>query len=177
MSESNLTSKKSYVMSVIAVKRRIKILEALGNKLLSTKQLIELTGEKGARIVEDMQRLKQSGYVFPVHKGYCPLSKKMCYFYKKTNKKYYGYDFIASVDEKLDLEAAAAKYKLERRMSKEYQVPSKDVYIKVEGNPHATIVMNSNRPAGFYAYQKPKANVNRGIGSTFSMFEGAMDGL
>jgi len=177
MSKTDLASKKSYVMSVVAVKRRIKILEALGNKLLSTKQLIEATGEKGARIVEDMQRLKQSGYVIPTHKAYCPLSKKLCYFYKKTKKKYYGYDFIKGVDEKLDVEAALEKYRLDRRVSKEYERPSKDVYIKVEGNPHATIVMNSNRPAGFYAYQKPKPKVNRGIGSMFAMFEGAMDGL
>jgi hypothetical protein len=171
MNESNLASKKSYVMSVVAVKRRIKILEALGSNLYTTKQLIELTGENSHRIVEDMQRLKQSGYVIPTHKGYCPLSKKICYFYKKTKKKYYGYDFIKSVDEKLDLEAALEKLKLERRVSKEYDKPSKEVYIKVEGNPHATIVMNSNRPAGFYSYQKIKPNVNRSIGSTFSMFE------
>jgi hypothetical protein len=47
----------------------------------------------------------------------------------------------------------------------------------VPGNPNATIVMNSNRPAGFYSYQKRRPSVNRGIGSSFSMFEGATDGL
>jgi len=73
-----------------------------------------------------------------------------------------------------DLETALKEYKTQIKININNDKPGKDVYIKVPSNPNATIVMNSNRPAGFYAYQKPKPQVNRGIGSTFSLYDGAL---
>ena len=69
------------------------------------------------------------------------------------------------------------EHKARARIQKEDIREGKEVYIKVPGNPHATIVMNSNRPAGFYSYQKRRPSVNRGIGSSFSMFDTAMGEL
>ncbi len=168
------TSKKCYLQSIIAVRRRIKILELLKDKILTTKQITTELDEKAARIIEDMQRLKHEGYVIADHKGNCPLGKKQSFFYKKTKKKYYGYEFIASIEMNDDLETALKEYKSQIKININNDKPGKDVYIKVKGNPNATIVMNSNRPAGFYAYQKPKPKVNRGIGSTFSLYDGAL---
>ena len=169
------TSKKCYLQSIIAVRRRIKILELLASsKPLTTKQITTALDEKAARIIEDMQRLKHNGYVVADHKGNCPLGNKQSFFYKKTKKKYYGYEFIASIEVNDDLEASLREYRVNFKANINNDKPGKDIYIKVEGNPHATIVMNSNRPAGFYSYQKPKPQVNRGIGSTFALYDGAL---
>ena len=169
------TSKKCYLQSIIAVRRRIKILDLLASsKPLTTKQITTELDEKAARIIEDMQRLKFEGYVIPEYKGRCPLGNKQSFFYKKTKKKYYGYEFIASIEIDADLETALKEYKSQIKMNINNDNPGTDVYIKVEGNPHATIVMNSNRPAGWYSYQKHKPQVNRGIGSTFSLYDGAL---
>lgn len=168
-------SKKNYLQSIVAVRRRIKILELLkSGAALTTKQITTTLDEKAARIIEDMQRLKFGGFVFAATKGNCPIGKKQSFFYKRTKKEYYGYDFIKSIEINEDLEKALKEYKNAKKMNIDNDTPSTEVYIKVEGNPHATIVMNSNRPKGFYSYQKKKYEVNRGIGSTFSMFEGVM---
>lgn len=175
MEKTFSTSKKCYLQSIIAVRRRIKILELLkSGPALTTKQITTALDEKAARIIEDMQRLKFGGFVFAASKGNCPIGKKQSFFYKRTKKEYYGYDFIKSIEINDDLENALKEYKNAKKMNIDNDTPSTEVYIKVEGNPHATIVMNSNRPAGFYSYQKKKANVNRGIGSTFALFDGVM---
>lgn len=171
-------SKKNYLQSIVAVRRRIKILDLLqGGPALTTKQITTTLDEKAARIIEDMQRLKFGGFVFAATKGNCPIGKKQSFFYKRTKKEYYGYDFIKSIEINEDLEKALKEYKNAKKMNIDNDVPSTDVYIKVEGNPHATIVMNSNRPKGFYSYQRRKADVNRGIGSTFALYDSATGGL
>jgi predicted transcriptional regulator len=111
------TSKKCYLQSIIAVRRRIKILELLQDKILTTKQITTELDEKAARIIEDMQRLKHEGYVIADHKGNCPLGKKQSFFYKKTKKKYYGYEFIASIEMNDDLETALKEYNLKLRLT------------------------------------------------------------
>lgn len=178
MNYEDKLSKKNYLQSIVAVRRRIKILDLLqGGPALTTKQITTTLDEKAARIIEDMQRLKLGGFVVPERKGNCPLGNKQSFFYKRTRKAYYGYDFIKSIEINDDLEKALKEYKEAKKLNIDNDTPSTEVYIQVPGNPHATIVMNSNRPRGFYSYQKRKADVNRGIGSTFSMFDSATGGL
>lgn len=178
MNYEDKLSKKNYLQSIVAVRRRIRILDLLeSTPSLTTRQITTSLDEKPARIIEDMQRLKFGGFVFAHYKGNCPIGKKQSFFYKRTNKQYYGYDFIKSIEINEDLEKALKEYKEAKKMNIDNDTPSTEVYIQVPGNPHATIVMNSNRPRGFYSYQKRKADVNRGIGSTFALYDGVAGGL
>ena len=160
--------KRSEVRSLEAIRRRIRILEIIENNPMSTKMIYTTLEENKGRVMEDIKRLKEWGYIEELpQKIYCELGLRSSSFYKRTDKAYEGYEFLKERAEKVDFvhygmfNVGNAKLK------------TTDVYIKVPGNPNATIVMNSNRPVGFYSYQKHKASVNRGVGSSFYLYDGA----
>jgi hypothetical protein len=166
--------------TVEAMQRRMRILDLLKEKPMSTKQIFKVINDNFGRISEDIIRLQKWGYIerSPI-KIYCELGERASWFYSRTEKAYEGYEYLQKVSKEIDLEKALDEHKARARIQREglRDKEGKEVYIKVPGNPNATIVMNSNRPAGFYSYQKRRPSVNRGIGSSFSMFEGATDGL
>jgi hypothetical protein len=164
--------------TVEAIRRRMKILDLLVKKPMSTKELHLHINENFGKVTEDIIRLKTLGYIETLPKKlFCKLGKRTSYFYTRTNKAYDGYEYFEKISKEIDVEKALNEHKARARIQKEDIREGKEVYIKVPGNPHATIVMNSNRPAGFYSYQKRRPTVNRGIGSSFSMFDTAMGEL
>ena len=168
--------KRSEIRSLEAIRRRIKILELIETEPMTTKMIYTILKENKGRVMEDIIRLREWKYIEALpEKKYCKLGQRVSSYYKRTKKSYDGYEFLQKMTEKLDVESALKEYRNNYGMfnAGNAKLKTSDVYIKVADNPHATIVMNSNRPAGFYAYQKPKPKVNRGIGSTFSLYDGA----
>lgn len=168
--------KRSEIRSLEAIRRRIKILEIIENNPMSTKMIYTTLEENKGRIMEDILRLREWGYIEELpQKQYCELGLRASSFYQRADKAYEGYEFLKEMAEKVDIEKALKEYRSNYGMFNigNAKLKTSDVYIKVPDNPHATIVMNSNRPVGFYSYQKHKHSVNRGIGSSFSLYDGA----
>lgn len=166
--------KISEIRSLEAIKRRIKILELIEKTPMSTKMIYTELNENPQCIVEDIKRLAKWACIEEVDgKRYCKLGKRASSFYRRTNLAYEGYEFLKKISEENDVQKALQAYRKNFGMFNLDKLNTSDVYIKVPGNPNATIVMNSNRPVGFYSYQKHKANVNRGVGSSFYLYDGA----
>jgi hypothetical protein len=172
--------KRSEIRSLEAIRRRIKILEIIQNNPMSTKMIYTKIQENPGRVMEDIKRLKEWQYIEELpDRIYCELGCRVSLFYQRTSKAYEGYEFLQKMSQHADVEKALKEYRQNYGMfnAGNAKLKTTDVYIKVPDNPHATIVMNSNRPVGFYSYQKHKHNVNRGIGSTFALYDMATGGL
>jgi hypothetical protein len=160
--------------SLEAIKRRIKVLDLIKDNPMSVKMINASIGVSLDSTIEDVKRLVLWGCIEKMDGNrFCTVSERAVNFYRQTKNASYGYEFLKETLKKPNVKKALQEYKDNFEIIKPMNLDNGNVYIPVPGNPNATIVMNSNRPLSFYRYQKTKNGVNRGIGSTFSLYDGA----
>ena len=169
------TVNKRGLLRMISMKRQIALLEFIDKEPKSAAQLLELYESK-SRLNYDLSYLKERNYIKVPYKKFCTTANKVAMFYGKTNKVFAGYKYIERIEQlKIqDLQRELNRLDEEQRMNRLAPEDERKTVIVDKNNPHCKTYLNSNKPAGWYAWQRSKKdNVNRGIGSTFSMLETA----
>lgn len=173
------TVNKRGLLRMISMKRQIKLLEFIDKEPKSSNQILTIYEDK-SRLNYDLTYLKERNFIKVAYKKRCPITRVISMFYTKTKKVFTGYAYIEQIDKlKIeDLQRELNRLDAEQRINRHLSDYEARTILVDKNNPHCTTYLNSNKPAGWYAWQRSKSDkVNRGIGSTFSMFDSATGGL
>lgn len=173
------TVNKRGLLRMISMKRQIVLLDFIADGPKSAAQILEYYESK-SRLNYDLSYLKERGYIKMAHKKHCPIANKVAMFYGKTNKTFAGHKYIERIENLQihDLQRELNRLDAEQKMNRNISEYESRVVLVDKDNPNCTTYLNSNKPAGWYAWQRSKSDkVNRGIGSTFSMFETATSAI
>jgi hypothetical protein len=173
------TVNKRGLLRMISMKRQILLLDFIADEPKSAAQILEHYESK-SRLNYDLSYLKERNYIRMAYKKHCPIANKLAMFYGKTNKTFAGHKYIQRIEslQIQDLQRELNRLDAEQKMNRHISEYESKIVLVDKDNPHCTTYLNSNKPAGWYAWQRSKSDkVNRGIGSTFSMFDNATGGL
>lgn len=169
------TVNKRGLLRMISMKRQIVLLDFIADGPKSAAQILEHY-ESRSRLNYDLSYLKERGYIKMAHKKHCPVANKVAMFYCKTNKTFAGHKYIERIEnlQIQDLQRELNRLDAEQKMNRNISEHESRIVLVDKDNPHCTTYLNSNKPAGWYAWQRSKSDkVNRGIGSTFALFDSA----
>jgi len=173
------TVNKRGLLRMISMKRQIALLDFIADGPKTAAQILEVY-ESRSRLHYDLTYLKARKYIKVSYKKHCPISEKLAMYYGKTNKTYEGHKYIERIENlKLgDLQRELNRLDAEQKMNRNITEFESKTVIVDKNNPNCTTYLNSNKPAGWYAWQRSKTDkVNRGIGSTFAIFDSAVGPL
>lgn len=172
------TVNKRGLLRMISMKRQITLLDFLDKEPKSAAQIMEHYESK-SRLNYDLTYLKERKYIKVICKKYCPITQKVAMFYSKTNRTFEGHKYIKRIEglQLHELQRELNRLDEEQKMARKNDFESRTVIVDKD-NPRCTTYLNTNKPAGWYKWQRSKSDkVNRGIGSTFSIFDSAIGPL
>jgi hypothetical protein len=167
------TVNKRGLLRMISMKRQIALLDFIADGPKSAAQILEIY-ESQSRLHYDLTYLKARKYIKVPYKKHCPIANKLTMYYGKTNKTFEGHKYIKRIENLAiqDLQRELNRLDAEQKMNRNIDDTNTKTVIIDKDNPNCTTYLNSNKPAGWYAWQRKKSDtVNRGIGSTFLMFD------
>lgn len=168
------------VNRLIAHRRKLVILDLLESKQLTMAEICQQVCESYLIIKAEVQKLYLHRYLSR-KKVYDPTVRKAVFAYTRTHKRFIDPNIKATAQQTAQAEMVDF-YNDESRKKKPVELPKKlnqHQHIVVDPkNPHITTYYNLGRDGSDYAWQRSKSDkVNRGIGSTFAMFDSATGGL
>jgi hypothetical protein len=168
------------VNRLIAYKRKLVILNLLENQQLNISEISDKICESFVIIKSEVQKLHLHGYLSR-KKIYDPIARKRVFSYIRTNKKFPEANIKATTEQQVRADMVDF-YNDQSRKKKPEELPkqfNEHQRIVVDPKtPHITTYLNLGRPGSDYAWQRSKSDkVNRGIGSTFAIFDSAVGPL
>jgi len=157
------------VIRAIALRRQAKLLQFITDTPASMHQIMSQLNEPYRNVNYDLGRLNKIGAIKIAKTAKCPIANRICRFYQSTGVNFEAAPFLEEAEAMGVTELVAQAHKAKSQMNKTRET-SKATVLKVEGNPHATVYLNSNKPSGWYKWQKSKKdNVVRAPGCSFSV--------
>ena len=168
------------VNRLVAHKRKLVILELLETQQLNVSEISERICESFLIIKAEVRKLYLHRYLSR-KKAYSKVAQKPVFVYTRTQKRFIDPNIKATAHQVVQADKVDFYNDLSRK-DKPVELPKKlnqHQHIVVDPkNPHITTYYNLGRDGSDYAWQRSKSDkVNRGIGSTFSMFDNATGGL
>ena len=157
------------VIRAVALRRQAKLIQFIADKPASMNEIIHHLGLDRKRVNHDLVRLRKIGAIKVTHSAKCPIANRLCGFYQSTGVNFDAETYLSEatalgVNELLMQAQKAKTEKQEKRDAKRATV------LKVANNPHATVYLNSNKPSGWYNWQRSKKdNVVRAPGCSFAI--------
>ena len=173
------TVNKRGLLRMISMKRQVALLEFISDGPKTAAQILQQY-ESRSRLNYDLVYLKSRKYIKVAYKQRCPIDNKVAMFYSKTNKVFDGQKYIERIEHLQvgDLQRELNRLDAEQKMNRNMNEFESRTVIVDKDNPNCTTYLNTNKPAGWYAWQRSKSDkVNRGIGSTFAIFDSAVGPL